>query len=48
MGGMRGATNGLTYDAYKFLAETLGKDYADTVCNCRSADRRVHGHAPAR
>lgn len=29
MGGMRGATNGLTYDAHQFLAETLGKDYAD-------------------
>jgi Xaa-Pro dipeptidase len=29
MGGTRGATNGLTYDAYKFLAETLGKEYAD-------------------
>lgn len=26
-GGTRGATNGLTYDAYKFLAETLGKEY---------------------
>ena len=29
MGGRRGATNGLTYDAHKFLAETLGKDYAE-------------------
>src|SRR5947207_1177979 len=29
MGGTRGATNGLTYDAYKFLAETLSKDYSD-------------------
>jgi Xaa-Pro aminopeptidase len=29
MGGVRGATNGLTYDAYRFLAETLGKDYAE-------------------
>jgi Xaa-Pro aminopeptidase len=29
MGGARGATNGLTYDAYRFLAETLGKDYAE-------------------
>jgi Xaa-Pro dipeptidase len=28
MGGSRGATNGLTHDAYKFLAETLGQDYA--------------------
>jgi len=28
-GGMRGATNGLTYDAYKFLAETLGKDLSE-------------------
>ena len=28
-GGTRGATNGLTYEAYKFLAETLGKGYAD-------------------
>ena len=27
MGGTRGATNGLTYDAYKFLSETLGQDY---------------------
>lgn len=29
MGGTRGATNGLTYDAYTFLAETLGKEQAD-------------------
>lgn len=29
MGGVRGATNGLTYEAHKFLAETLGKEYAD-------------------
>jgi Xaa-Pro aminopeptidase len=28
MGGTRGATNGLTHDAYKFLAETLGQDLA--------------------
>ena len=28
MGGTRGATNGLTHDAYKFLIETLGQDYA--------------------
>ena len=28
MGGTRSATNGLTHDAYKFLAETLGADYA--------------------
>src|SRR5689334_24628892 len=28
MGGTRGATNGLTHDSYKFLAETLGQDYA--------------------
>jgi len=28
MGGTRGATTGLTHDAYKFLAETLGPDYA--------------------
>src|SRR6185295_5771398 len=28
-GGTRGATNGLTYDAYKFLADTLGKDLSD-------------------
>ena len=28
MGGQRGATNGLTHDAYKFLSETLGSDYA--------------------
>src|SRR6266850_1248154 len=28
-GGTRGATNGLTYDAYKFLAETLGKEYVE-------------------
>jgi Xaa-Pro dipeptidase len=28
MGGTRGATNGLTYDAHKFLAETLGPEYA--------------------
>lgn len=27
MGGTRGATNGLTHDAYKFLTETLGPDY---------------------
>jgi Xaa-Pro dipeptidase len=28
MGGTRGATNGITHDAYKFMAETLGQDYA--------------------
>jgi len=28
MGGLRGVTNGLTHDAYKFLTETLGADYA--------------------
>ena len=28
MGGTRGATNGLTYEAYKFLAETLGPQYS--------------------
>ena len=28
IGGTRGATNGLTHDAYKFLTETLGQDYA--------------------
>jgi Xaa-Pro dipeptidase len=28
MGGTRGATNGLTHDAFKFLAETLGPEYA--------------------
>src|SRR5262245_9235535 len=28
LGGTRGATNGLTHEAYKFLAETLGPDYA--------------------
>jgi Xaa-Pro aminopeptidase len=28
MGGTRGATNGLTQDAYKFLTETVGPDYA--------------------
>src|ERR1041385_8431680 len=28
MGGTRGATNGLTHDAFKFLTETLGPDYA--------------------
>ena len=27
MGGMRGATGGLTYDAYKFLSDTLGQNY---------------------
>src|SRR5215204_5151650 len=27
MGGTRGATNGLTHDAYKFLAETLGAEH---------------------
>lgn len=27
MGGGRGQTDGITLDAYKFLAETLGKDY---------------------
>src|SRR5687768_401447 len=27
MGGTRGATNGLTHDAYKYLSETLGPDY---------------------
>jgi Xaa-Pro aminopeptidase len=28
MGGTRGATNGLTHDAYKFMTDTLGQDYA--------------------
>jgi Xaa-Pro dipeptidase len=28
MGGMRGATDGLTYEAHKFLTETLGQNYA--------------------
>ncbi len=28
MGGTRGATAGLTYDAYKFLSETLGQEYS--------------------
>ena len=28
MGGTRGATNGITHDAYNFLTETLGKDLA--------------------
>lgn len=28
MGGSRGATNGLTHDAHKFLTETLGQDFA--------------------
>jgi len=28
MGGTRGATNGLTHDAFKYLSETLGQDYA--------------------
>ena len=28
MGGTRGATNGITQDAYKFLSDTLGSDYA--------------------
>jgi len=28
MGGTRGATNGLTYDGYKFIAEALGPDYS--------------------
>src|SRR5262245_15651020 len=28
MGGTRGATNGITHDAYKYLADTLGQDYA--------------------
>ena len=27
MGGGRGQSDGITHDAYKFLAETLGKDY---------------------
>jgi Xaa-Pro dipeptidase len=27
MGGTRGATNGITHDAYKFLTETLGPDH---------------------
>lgn len=29
IGGTRGATNGLTYEAHKFLTETLGKDFAE-------------------
>ncbi len=28
MGGTRGATNGLTHDAYKYLTDTLGQEYA--------------------
>lgn len=28
MGGTRGATTGITHDAYNFLTETLGKDFA--------------------
>jgi Xaa-Pro aminopeptidase len=28
MGGTRGATNGITHDAFKFLSETLGQDFA--------------------
>src|SRR5215207_9385006 len=28
MGGTRGATDGLTHDAFKYLSETLGPDYA--------------------
>ena len=28
MGGTRGATNGITHDAYNFLTETLGQDFA--------------------
>src|SRR5690349_6220989 len=28
MGGTRGATNGITHEAFKFLTETLGADYA--------------------
>src|ERR1051325_4696791 len=28
MGGTRGATNGITHDAYKYLTETLGQEYA--------------------
>ena len=28
MGGTRGATNGLTYEGYKFLSETLGPNYS--------------------
>jgi len=28
MGGTRGATNGLTYDAYKYLTDTLSQEYA--------------------
>jgi Xaa-Pro dipeptidase len=29
IGGTRGATNGLTYDAHNFIAETLGKEYSN-------------------
>lgn len=29
MGGTRGATTGITFDAYKYLADTLGKEYSD-------------------
>jgi len=28
MGGTRGATNGITHDAFKYLTETLGQDFA--------------------
>jgi Xaa-Pro aminopeptidase len=36
MGGTRGATTGLTHDAYKFLAETLGSEYASRFVSAHS------------
>jgi Xaa-Pro dipeptidase len=36
MGGTRGATNGLTHDAYRFLSETLGADYTSHFVSAAS------------
>jgi len=35
-GGSRGAMNGLTYDAYKFLADTLGTKYSERFVSAAS------------
>src|ERR1041385_8369853 len=41
MGGTRGATNGLTHDSYKFLADTLGTDYSSRFVSAAPLKRNV-------
>jgi Xaa-Pro dipeptidase len=47
MGGTRGATNGLTHDSYKYLADTLGTDYSSRFVSAAPLiveymDTRIH------